>query len=356
VTVAVALPPGADLRAPEYRREVFQRFYGFHLKYRTHPGLVYLWLPAVADALGLDAEQRAWLVWLNGNTQNPVTSLLLLEAAPHPGLALGAVALWQERYADLEWDTDRRYQKARFAEATERWADATPRGGYAAEWARVAAEGWEAVWEFSRGQPYMGRLSAWSMAEYARLLLPDLPDADSLLLGDRAGSLSHRNGLAIIDGQQLGAGDKPSPDYTEHLADLGESLLAEAQARSPGADRLTLESALCTYKSWHKPNRRYPNVYADLAHDRLRRAEARWGARFDVLWQARRDALPPHLRLEDSPMDPGPVPVKQNHYLTTGRPIMLNREHPDLANAFNDAVDMGEFGVREGYRPWTPTR
>lgn len=31
----------------------------------------------------------------------------------------------------------------------------------------------------------------------------------------------------------------------------------------------TLESALCTYKSWHRPNRRYVNVYSDMLHGRI---------------------------------------------------------------------------------------
>src|SRR5208337_1209246 len=36
---------GMDFRKPEYRREVFHRFYEFHLKYATHPGCIYFVFP-----------------------------------------------------------------------------------------------------------------------------------------------------------------------------------------------------------------------------------------------------------------------------------------------------------------------
>ena len=102
----------------------------------------------------------------------------------------------------------------------------------------------------------------------------------------------------------------------------------EARERNPGNPdvlRLTLESALCTYKSWHKPNRRYPNVYADMHHDRIRWAESRrWGKEaLRVQWDARARALPERLRLEDNPDDPGFSPEKQNQYLATGVPPMM---------------------------------
>lgn len=340
----------SDWRPAARRREIWQRFYTFHLRYRTHPGCVYFWLPAIAGGLDLDADQRAWLAWLNGNTQNPVTSLLLLSAAPTPDRWADAVTFWRGAYKRLAWDTDRRHQKARFGEATEAWA-ADYATHPAKAWETAASDGWEGVWRFAVSQPHMGRLSAWSMIEYARLLLPGIPDADTLLLGDLAGSRSHRNALGLLDGHDdavYWSADATTPDYREHLADLGAELLAEARQRNPGhpdVGYLTLESALCTYKSWHKPNRRYPNVYADMAHARLLHAEARFGRRFDLLWEARAKTLPPRLRLEATPTDPGCVPLKQNHYLRTGEPVMMHGDWPDLANDFNDGVTAGRWGT-----------
>jgi hypothetical protein len=139
-------------------------------------------------------------------------------------------------------------------------------------------------------------------------------------------------------------------DLVPQLEQLGEELLAEMMARCPEtANRLNLESALCCYKSWHKPRRRYPNVYADMAYYRIRKAESRFGDRFGILWTARRDNLPEWARLEDMPNDPGMVPEKQEHYLHTGQPIMMGRLWPKYWSDFEDMVEEGAFGVRHDF-------
>lgn len=325
-----------DWRKPENRREAFQRFYSFHLKYKSHPGCVYSLLPAIAEAYNLDDDQRAWLVWLNGNTQNAVTSLLLLEAAPHSWLWPRAVDFWNDHFKDLEWDTDRRHQKSRFGEATERWASGVWGSTLAAGW--YSQHGWSEAWPWARSHPFMGRLSAWSMTEYARILLgPAVPDANTWLLEDVDGSRSHRNGLAVVSGypgaEHWDADIPQMLGIVGQLAELGDSLLDEAKTRNfdlTDVTRLTMESALCTYKSWHKPNRRYPNVYADMMYNRIKRAESRFGHRFDLLWETRKRDLIPELRLEDQPYDPGLSPIKQNWYRTTGEIPLLHLEWRDM--------------------------
>ena len=75
--VTTKLEKGMDFRLPEYRREVFLRFYEFHLKYRSHPGGVYYLMPFLSDKEGWNLEERLWFAYINGNTQNPVTSYLI---------------------------------------------------------------------------------------------------------------------------------------------------------------------------------------------------------------------------------------------------------------------------------------
>jgi hypothetical protein len=352
-----------DWRLPAHRREAFQRFYSFHLQFRTHPGCVYFWLPAIADELDLDADQRAWLVWLNGNTQNPVTSLMLLEEAPSHRDAEKAIAFWNTHFKQLEWDTDRRHQKSRFDVATRRWVEMV--GDHPArQWERVGLLGWDDTWAYARSHPYMGRLSAWSMTEYARILFgDDVPDAGDFLLGDLKGSNSHRNGLMVVAGEDATYWEPedvalyPSVSWMEAWA---EELLAEARARAAGqpwehdVTRLTMESALCTYKSWHKPNRRYPNVYADMAYYRLLRAERHFGRRFDLLWDARARQLPEALRLECNLHDPGLAPVKQNWYRETGEIILLHLTNPDMSESgFDELVRTRHFKIREDSDRWS---
>lgn len=346
-----------DWRLPENRREAFQRFYSFHLKYKSHPGMVYSFLPAIAEAYDLDNDGRAWLAWLNGNTQNPAMSLLLLEAAPTHYNWENAVAFWNDNFKLMDFDTDRRHQKSKFGEATEKWIGQIAGTGVGPVWGWIEAGfgDWTDTWKYSNSQPYMGRLSAWSMMEYARILLGNdvVPDMGSWLLDDKSGSRSHRNGVALVAGYDSVYWEADDADMLGVVGELelfADDLLHEAGRRNPDhpdVGRLTMESALCTYKSWHKPNRRYPNVYADMAYNRLKKAEARFGNRFDILWEARKRDLPEYLRLEDNPLDPGLVPVKQNHYLETGQVIMMDRDWPDMENSFNEGVHHGVHGTRK---------
>ena len=357
MVAAPGAPKPPDWRLPGSRREAWQRNYTFTLRYAVHPGCVYFALPYMADQLGWDAEQRYWAAWLNANTQNPATMLLLMEQASRPAGHERASAWQQRNWHILAWDTDRKYQKAKFPQACARYAEMMDSaGGQASYWAGTGT--WEQAWTKMTALPYMGRLSAWSGLEYVRLLGDtEIPDADTLLLGDAAGSRSHRNGLALLSGHdtmlhdaQLNpAGADPwAPDFRREMEALGESLLSEARQRNPGhrdVGYLTLESALCTWKSWHKRNRRYPGVYADMMHDRIRWAEARHGDRFGVLWDARKHALPAWLRLEDTPTDPGVSPVKQNHYRETGQQVLLGHDWPDMWSSFDQAVADGTMGV-----------
>jgi hypothetical protein len=48
----------------------------------------------------------------------------------------------------------------------------------------------------------------------------------------------------------------------------------------------------------------------------------------------RKDCLPIHLRQEDTPGDPGLSKEKQNHYLSTGQVIMMDKEWNCFDNDF----------------------
>nr|DAX49910.1 MAG TPA: hypothetical protein [Caudoviricetes sp.] len=340
-------PDSVDWRLPENRREAFMRFYGYHLRYKAHPGMVYLWLPYLSESLGLSLSERAWLTWLNGNTQNPVTSFLILREAPSAKHWRKAVDFVSDNYTRLQWDTDRRYHKSKFGEATERLVGSIGTEDWDIPWANAATIGWEGVWSFARSLPYMGRLSAWSMAEYARILLDGIPDSYSLMLDDKSGSKSHRNGLCILLGYD--AAYWSWEDAKPHLADamlLGEDLLEEARQRFPecGDDvsYLTLESALCTYKSWHKPNRRYPGVYSDMSVDRLLWAEERWGKEFQPFWDSRMESLPSPLLSEWNAEDPGLSRQKQNLYLETGTPYGMGWVYPDMMSELEERILSGD--------------
>lgn len=356
----MTFPEDADLRRPEYRREVFLRFYDYHTQFGTHPGLVYLVIPGLAEKLGWTQEETLWFSFLNGCTQHPMTSLLLMTQAPSLEDSDRLVA-WLEVNVDrIAVDTDRRYHRRQIPRALEGYR-AMLAGRSATEfWTEQSHKGWEAVWRSATSIPTFGRLSAWSFCDY--LLCSGIAvEPSTLLLEDRAGSRSHRNGLAIVSGRDdldwhssnPGFDGRYSPDDLKLLAATGESLLAEARERARGqrhamfVNRLTLESALCTYKSFHRPNRRYPNVYADMMYDRLIAFERTWGETglADIFWRLRSERLPGDLRLEDNPGDPGCVPLKQNWYRETGRVPMMSGMYADMACEFDDLTRRGEFGT-----------
>lgn len=351
------LPIGADLRQPQFRREVFLRFYEFHLENRSHPGCVYFAIPWLVKTHKLDEEQALWLAFLNGNTQNIVTSWLLFQDHPYPE-ARGLSAWFEKNYERLAWDTDRRYHRKDFLKSVDRYRDlvgSSQKRYFQKLPGKTEVEKFDSLWTALRKDFYtFGRLSAFSYSEYLRIVGVPV-ECGTLFLRDLEGSKSHRNGLAKV----LGRDDLDwfretsfTGDYTEEefewLEKEARKLLEEARERIVKNKAInprevtyfTLESALCTYKSWHRKNRRYANVYSDMLHNRIRVAEKQFGKEPGVtqFWRCREECLPAHLLLERCTFDPGLVPEKQNYYRETGRPIMMSKRWPELDNAFDRKI------------------
>jgi hypothetical protein len=359
------LVPGTDFRQPEYRREVFFRFYEFHLRYRSHPGAVYYVIPFLSERFGWDMEARLWFAFLNGNTQNPITSFIIFSRFPTL-TAPGLEEWFRANYQRLSFDTDRRHQKRDFIKSVECYRKLIkPFGGSQELYFRSAFSGeekedfrrtWKRVYA---GFETFARLSTFSYLEYLRIVgLPIV--CDQLFLEDLSGSKSHRNGLARIlgrddldwhDSNPNGFSGQYRKEVMEWLKMEGDMLINTAARRfSPfdfarDVNFFTLESAFCTYKSWHRPNRRYPNCYNDMFYNRILTAEKSFPELdLSIFREARREKLPSHLRLEDNPNDSGLSPDKQNHYLLTGQVIMMDREWSCFENDYNKRVRSGLTG------------
>lgn len=350
------LPEGADFRQLKYRREVFLRFYEFHLENRSHPGCVYYAMPWLAKQHKLDQEAKLWLAFINGNTQNIVTSWLIFERFPAlTPKALPKLKVWfNENYSKLAWDTDRRYHKKDFIKSVECYLNLVGESQkrYFGDFeGKDEEQAFRDLWVALRRDFYtFGRLSAFSYSEYLRIMGIKV-SCDNLLLRDLDGSRSHRNGLAKV----LGRDDLDwfretqfEGDYTEEeftwLEEEASSLLAEAQERVKPNKRVdprevhyfTLESALCTFKSWHRKNRRFANCYNDMFYERIKLAEGNWGDKgVKQFWRCRDDCTPEHLLLEKNAKDPGLVPEKQNWYRNTGQVIMMSKRWPEFSNPFD---------------------
>lgn len=349
------LTEGMDFRLPKYRREVFLRFYEFHIKYCAHPGAVYYIIPHLRDYFGWSDEDAYWWCFLNGNTQHAITSTVLWRRFPSVALAEPTLVkeFLDQNWAKLEFDTDRRYWKVKLPEAVDAYRKNLNGATQAEYFGKLASkqsenENFTNVWKNVRKDFYgFGRLSAWSYLEYLRII--GLPiDPGSLFLEDISGSKSHRNGLCKVlgrddldwhDSNPAFDGKYPKP-ILNWLHEESLQLLDDARSRIQNRDAgfFTMESAFCTYKSWHRPNRRYPNVYNDMFHDRIRRAEPNWGSETEAFWLMRKSFLPKYLRLEHNANDEGLKPKKQNWYRTTGQVIMMDLDWSCFKNDYDHNI------------------
>jgi len=353
------LTQGLDFRLPEYRREVFLRFYEFHLKYRSHPGAVYYVIPYLIKKYNLTKEQQYWLAFLNGCTQNICTTWFIFLNFPNfNGLNIEDIEYWhKENWKLLQYDIDKRYAKGHLVEQIFNYkknlGELTQEEFFEfslCSFTDKYKNFWR-VWDIVIKNFYLfGRLSTFSYLEYLKIIGLNI-DCPDLFLEDLSGSKSHRNGIIKVCGRDDLDWCKDNPTLVKHngwvVANAiveGNSILEEAKLRFKDKEFLndvnyfTLESTLCCYKSWFRHNRRYPNVYNDIFYNRIKKVESLNipDVDFSIFWTCRKDNLPTYLRLEDNKNDPGLVPIKQNWFRETGEVIMMDKEWDCFKNNFNN--------------------
>ena len=324
-----------DYRLPENRAAYFSALYKMNLEYGVMPGLVYLYMPELARRYGWDAEQKLWFAFLNGLTQNPITSLRLLTRLPMVPPASAQLTHFNDWFNDqwdtLQYDTDRRYQKRDTVDAIKTYARLVEASG--SQQAMLTGE-YAALWDHVRDSYFsFGRLSSFSYLEYVHLNGFGA-DCDDLLFSDKSGSKSHRNGMLFLIGKDELIWDKRLPNGQDgnypkfnlmcgFLAAGADKVIDDFKAAHPdvpNAGRFTMESNLCTFKN-HFFGRRYPGVYADMAQERIEWADARGQSAYtEVFKDMRSQLLPDWLRVEceDSPMT---VKQKAAVFPETGLPF-----------------------------------
>ena len=342
---------GMDFREPKYRREVFLRFYEFHLKNKGHAGAVYYVFPFIFEKYKMTQEQKLWFAYINGCTQNVITTFLIWEQIPNlKEIDLVKFSKWyRTNYDKLGWDTDRRYIKNVFETCIQNYIEVL-NGSTQEEFFAMSEEPKDKFTNFNtlwnvviKNFHTFGRLATFSYLEFLKLTGLNI-DCDSLFLDDIGGSKSHRNGLCKVLGRDDLDWYKTDVIYDEQtlnwLRTEGALLLQEAKERFNHEDisYFTLETTLCCYKSWHRPNRRYPNVYNDMFYERIKYAESKWNRKLPLFWESRVKYLPKELRLEDNKADFGVHKTKQNHYRLTGEVIMMNKDWDCFDNDYNDYV------------------
>lgn len=342
------LKQGMDFRLPQYRREVFLRFYEYHLKHRAHAGAVYYVMPYLFEKLNMTYEERLWFCFINGCTQNVISTYIIFSNFPDvKSIDIKLLHEWFYRnYKKIGWDTDRRYFKNSFVSDVEHYLNLL-KGRTQKEYIHSfckyesAEKNFDLLWdEVLISYKHFGRLSTFSYLEYLRIAGVNI-DCSNLFFEDIKGSKSHRNGLCKVLGRDdLDWHGNNVPKYnTEMITWINHEarlLLQEAKKRIKHKDvsYFTLETTLCCFKGWFRINRRYPNVYNDMFYDRIKYAEKSWGAEYDfkIFWDSRKKYLPKYLRLEDNPNHYGLCVHKQNHFRLTGEVIMMDQDYKCFKN------------------------
>jgi hypothetical protein len=302
-----------DYRNRDHRIEYFDAMYAMNLKHRVHPGLVYLYMPELRKRLQWDEETALWFATINGHTQNPITSLYIMQFMPETPTKDSEWKIAQEQFdilwAELSFDTDRNKQKKDTIKGLHSYSMLVREYGSQAKlWSDKT---YDQYWALASSIHSFGRLSAFSYLEYVHLNNFGA-DCTRLMFDDLEGSRSHRNGMFFLTGQDNMVYDKRQPDshdgkYT-NLKGLGASLEGQAELwlasfarfhpHMPNISKFTLESCLCQFKNGFF-KRRYPGVYADMAWDRIQWYDKRSLNRLTkVFKEIREDHLPEWLRQE----------------------------------------------------------
>jgi hypothetical protein len=302
-----------DYRRPENRMEYFLKLYDMNLSHGVMPGLVYLYLPSLATKYNWNDEQKLWFAFLNGMTQNPITSLIMFEQLPMcPPAGAGLVKFdswFNENWDFLQFDTDRRYQKKETVASIKKYAELVEQHG--SQKRMLTGKTYQELWAIVSQYVSFGRLSCFSYLEYV-YLNGFGADCDDLMFSDKSGSKSHRNGMLMLMNMDHLVWDKRANngfdgEYENFgkmcawLTDRANDVVSSFKAKHTYniyAGNFTMESNLCTFKN-HFYGRRYPGVYADMAWERIIWADEHGHREHTAVFKdIRSEYLPEWLRCE----------------------------------------------------------
>ena len=322
-----------DYRLKENRVSYFQALYAMNLEYKVHPGLVYLYMPALRDYYGWNDEQCLWFATINGHTQNPITSMRIMEAAPQipeGDAEFRKLHAWfNEEWTRLSFDSDRNKQKKDTIAGFYSYAELVKE--YGSQDRLWACTDYSELWKRANSIKSFGRLSTFSYLEYVQIYGYGA-DCETLMFNDHSGSRSHRNGMFFLLGMDDYVFDKRQPNPHDGKYDDFEGICEQLEVKAskfirhiqserdlPNIGRFTFESCLCQFKNGFF-SRRYPGVYADMGWDRINWYDSRGMNKYTEVFKAiRAQYLPDWLR-EECEKVVTPRDVKAGLFAVTGSP------------------------------------
>lgn len=352
-----SLIKGMDFRSKEVRKEVFFRLYEFHTSYGVQPGLVYLFLPSLAENQSWTIEQRLWAAFLEGCTENPCTVWAIMQFFPELPKDLSPFESWhRDNWRLLDYDIDTRYNKGHLVEQTQNYLETL--NGRTQEqmfhddcYSEDRKRWFDNIFSIVTGMYKFGRMTSWSYVEFIKILSGYDYEYSSFHMEYLDGSKSQRNGALLVMGRDDLDWWKENPSVKSHSKEICDT--AESKARQlteelkdrfkdkPWAKSIgyeTVESTLCCFKNCFH-GRRYPNIYTDMSYDRIKKAEKLWDNKIDfsIFWKIRKEKLPRNLLLEYNEQDPGLCPQKQEFFKKTGQLPMMSVMDDVFYSRWDDA-------------------
>ena len=325
-----------DYRLPENRKQYFTELYAMNLEHGVMPGLVYLYMPELKQRFGWDNETALWFATLNGFTQSPITSLRMMHQLDHVPTTDAEVnefeAWFNTEWPNLHFDADRLKNKRNTVPGIRSYMNLVKEYGSQTKLFDPLTS-YEELWSRVSRIYGMGRLSCFSYLEYIKIMGYGTECTD-LMLMDKDGSRSHRNGMLFLVGWDDLVWDKRANNgfdgkyenfnnLCKRLNEGADNFLRQYKAKYPKhehAGYFTFESQCCQFKNGFF-GRRYPGVYADMAWDRIKWYDDRDMAHWTTLFKAiREDRLPKWLR-EECEAKPIKRSDKANQFKLTGTPF-----------------------------------
>lgn len=330
-----------DYRQPDHRLEYFAALYNLNLEQKIMPGLVYLYLPELARRYAWDEEQKLWFAFLNGMTQNPITSLRLFDQLDHVPTKDSEVSAFEDwfnkNWNTLQFDSDRLKNKRNTVSGLKSYIRlVNDHGGYqSALW--DTGQSYQDCWTKAISIHGFGRLSSFSFLEYVKIMGFGSPCMD-LMFDDFDGSRSHRNGALFLQGMDHLVYDKRAQNGFDGKYDNFQAMcdwlstksnqflkgFTEQHQNTPDVGYFTLESCYCQFKNGFF-RRRYPGVYSDMAWERIQWADERGLQALTAPFKdIREEHLPDWLRIETE-SKPIHRTKRAAQFAETGTPFRADR-------------------------------
>ena len=249
-------------------------------------------------------EQKLWLCWLYGTTYHFPTAYIIWNEFPDMEL-VGVERLreWEkENKHRLRYQTDTRWNKGKLADqflSYKKWVgDRTQMQAFQQHMTDNPIRNYQSLWNQASTWHQFGRFSIWFYLQTLKHCAGINLDAVDLLLGDKAGSRAHRNGLCYALGRDELVDANISCEMITELEDGARELLIETKKRfsmlGGHIDLFAMETVCCSfYKLFRDHKTRYLGYYLDRQAQEIRKVEQdNWiGIDWQPFWDCREESL-----------------------------------------------------------------